>query len=126
MWLCCPRVHQVQSAADLRLAWFRRRDVVGITAGTSTPDDVIDRVERRIRELAAVIDEEQTTCDTGEGHDDAACSIETMLARRRPVRRRDGVGRGRERTTSASSSIESSRISRIHCLSVVRWARSSS
>ena len=66
--LCCPRVHQVQSAADLRLAWFRSRDVVGITAGTSTPDDVIDRVERRIRELVAVIDEEQTTCDTEEGH----------------------------------------------------------
>jgi 4-hydroxy-3-methylbut-2-en-1-yl diphosphate reductase len=64
--LYCPRVQQVQSAADLRLAWFRSRDVVGITAGTSTPDDVIDRVERRIRELAAVIDEEQTTCDTGE------------------------------------------------------------
>ena len=40
---------------------------IGITAGTSTPDDVIDRVERRIRELAAVIDEEQRRRDTGGG-----------------------------------------------------------
>ena len=30
----------------------RGAGTVGITAGTSTPDDVIDRVERRIRELA--------------------------------------------------------------------------
>ena len=27
--------------------------VVGLTAGTSTPDDVIDRVEARIREIEA-------------------------------------------------------------------------
>jgi 4-hydroxy-3-methylbut-2-enyl diphosphate reductase IspH len=26
-------------------------DTVGITAGTSTPDDVIERVDQRIREL---------------------------------------------------------------------------
>ena len=65
--LSCPRVHQVQSASDLRPDWFRGAETVGITAGTSTPDDVIDRVERRIRELA-VINEEQTMCDTEEGH----------------------------------------------------------
>ena len=40
--------------SDLRPEWFRGAGTVGITAGTSTPDDVIDRVERRIRELAAV------------------------------------------------------------------------
>ena len=33
----------------------------------------------------------------GRAPDDANCLIETMLARRHPVRRRDGVGRGRER-----------------------------
>jgi 4-hydroxy-3-methylbut-2-enyl diphosphate reductase len=45
----CARVHQVQTEADLDPAWFRGARTVGITAGTSTPDDVIDRVEERIR-----------------------------------------------------------------------------
>lgn len=47
----CSRVHHVQTDADLRPEWFRDADAVGITAGTSTPDAVIDRVDRRIREL---------------------------------------------------------------------------
>ena len=48
----CRRVHHVQTAADVRAEWLAAADVVGITAGTSTPDDVIDAVEDRIRELA--------------------------------------------------------------------------
>ena len=36
----------VQSAADLRAEWFRGLSVVGLTAGTSTPDEVIDAVAR--------------------------------------------------------------------------------
>lgn len=51
--LHCPRVHLVQSDADLRADWFRPTDTVGLTAGTSTPDEVVDRVEARIRALAA-------------------------------------------------------------------------
>jgi 4-hydroxy-3-methylbut-2-enyl diphosphate reductase len=47
----CARVHHVQSDADVRPEWFAAADVVGLTAGTSTPDDVIDRVEARIRAL---------------------------------------------------------------------------
>lgn len=47
----CARVHHVQTEPDLDPAWFRAADIVGITAGTSTPDEVIDRVEARIREL---------------------------------------------------------------------------
>jgi 4-hydroxy-3-methylbut-2-enyl diphosphate reductase len=47
----CARVHHVQSDADVRPEWFDAASVVGLTAGTSTPDDVIDRVEARIREL---------------------------------------------------------------------------
>lgn len=45
----CSRVHHVQTEADLSPAWFYQAHTVGITAGTSTPDDVIDHVERRIR-----------------------------------------------------------------------------
>jgi 4-hydroxy-3-methylbut-2-enyl diphosphate reductase len=47
----CSRVHHVQTEADLSGDWFRGADTVGLTAGTSTPDDVIDRVESRIRTL---------------------------------------------------------------------------
>jgi 4-hydroxy-3-methylbut-2-enyl diphosphate reductase len=48
----CPRVHHVQSAADLRAEWFVDAETVGLTAGTSTPDAVIDEVERHIGTLA--------------------------------------------------------------------------
>ena len=46
----CTRVHHVQTEADVRLEWFEGATVVGLTAGTSTPDAVIDRVEARIRQ----------------------------------------------------------------------------
>jgi len=47
----CPRVHHVQAVADLREEWFRTNDIVGITAGTSTPDSVIAAIEETIRAL---------------------------------------------------------------------------
>jgi 4-hydroxy-3-methylbut-2-enyl diphosphate reductase len=47
----CARVHHVQTAVDLRPEWFDGVEVVGLTAGTSTPDDMIDAVEARIRQL---------------------------------------------------------------------------
>jgi len=49
----CSHVQHIQTEADLRPAWFSTAENVGITAGTSTPDEVIDRVERHIRELTA-------------------------------------------------------------------------
>jgi 4-hydroxy-3-methylbut-2-enyl diphosphate reductase len=45
----CARVHHVQTDADVRLEWFEAAKVVGLTAGTSTPDEIIDRIEARIR-----------------------------------------------------------------------------
>ena len=45
----CARVHHVQTDAEIRAEWFNVAKVVGLTAGTSTPDEVIDRVEARIR-----------------------------------------------------------------------------
>jgi 4-hydroxy-3-methylbut-2-enyl diphosphate reductase len=50
------RVYHVQSARDLEPAWFEDAPNVGLTAGTSTPDDVIDAVERRLRQIAADFD----------------------------------------------------------------------
>ena len=48
----CARVHHVQTDADVRAEWFEGATVVGLTAGTSTPDDVIDRVEAQVRRCA--------------------------------------------------------------------------
>jgi 4-hydroxy-3-methylbut-2-enyl diphosphate reductase len=45
----CSRVHHVQTELDLRPEWFDTAAAVGITAGTSTPDAVIDRIDQRIR-----------------------------------------------------------------------------
>lgn len=50
----CARVHHVQTEADVRPEWFDGANIVGLTAGTSTPDAVIDRVEERIRLAEAV------------------------------------------------------------------------
>jgi 4-hydroxy-3-methylbut-2-enyl diphosphate reductase len=49
----CACVYHVQTEADLRLEWFAAAATAGLTAGTSTPDTTIERVERRMRELAA-------------------------------------------------------------------------
>ncbi len=49
----CSHVHHIQTESDLRPEWFFASSTVGITAGTSTPDEVIDRVDQHIRELAA-------------------------------------------------------------------------
>ena len=45
----CARVHHVQGAQDLREEWFAGAEVVGITAGTSTPDGVIAGVETALQ-----------------------------------------------------------------------------
>jgi 4-hydroxy-3-methylbut-2-enyl diphosphate reductase len=42
----CRRVHHVQDAGQLRAEWFGEAGTVGITAGTSTPDWIIDSVEQ--------------------------------------------------------------------------------
>ena len=59
----CSRVHHVESESDLCPEWFLAAGLVGLTAGTSTPDDIIDRVERRIRDLAP--ERRQPAPDTG-------------------------------------------------------------
>ena len=54
----CERVHHVQTAADLDPAWFESDDTVGLTAGTSTPDVIINAVEARLHQLAAKLGRE--------------------------------------------------------------------
>jgi 4-hydroxy-3-methylbut-2-enyl diphosphate reductase len=48
----CAQVYHVQQASDLRHEWFQSATVVGLTAGTSTPDVTIDAVEHRLQALA--------------------------------------------------------------------------
>jgi 4-hydroxy-3-methylbut-2-enyl diphosphate reductase len=45
--------HLVHDVADIDPSWFESVETVGITAGASTPDYMIDEVENAIRELAA-------------------------------------------------------------------------
>jgi 4-hydroxy-3-methylbut-2-enyl diphosphate reductase len=49
----CRLVHHVQTASDLRPEWFIGADVVGLTAGTSTPDQIIEEVHRCLLAMAA-------------------------------------------------------------------------
>jgi 4-hydroxy-3-methylbut-2-enyl diphosphate reductase len=51
----CARVHHVQGPTDLREEWFTSVETIGLTAGTSTPDTLIDAVETRLRELVFLL-----------------------------------------------------------------------
>lgn len=54
LWDICRELkpsYLVQGAADVEEAWFHGANVVGVTAGASTPDYVIDEVEERIASL---------------------------------------------------------------------------
>jgi len=54
LWEICREAkpsYLVQGADDLDPAWFAGAEVVGVTAGASTPDYVIDEVEERIASL---------------------------------------------------------------------------
>lgn len=56
LWEICQRAkpsYLVQGAADLDPAWFDGVSTVGLTAGASTPDYVIDEVERALAALGA-------------------------------------------------------------------------
>ncbi len=48
--------HHIEKASELDPAWFQGRQKVGITAGTSTPEDVIQEVHARIQEIAKEIE----------------------------------------------------------------------
>ncbi len=49
----CARVFHVQGPDELSPDWFTAAENVGLTAGTSTPDQLIDSVERRLEELSS-------------------------------------------------------------------------
>lgn len=46
------RSYQVTSADDLNSDWFNESDIVGITAGASTPDNIIKNVTEKIKSFS--------------------------------------------------------------------------
>ena len=54
--ICSPlvEVHLVEKAEDIDPAWVAGRRSIGLTAGASTPDEVIMEVEARLRALAGL------------------------------------------------------------------------
>jgi (E)-4-hydroxy-3-methyl-but-2-enyl pyrophosphate reductase len=55
LWEICregKRSYLVQGADDLESSWFEKSSVVGLTAGASTPDYVIDEVEDRLARIS--------------------------------------------------------------------------
>ncbi len=58
----CQRVHRVETAADLEPAWFRADDTVGLTAGTSTPDNVIEAVEQKLKTIRPSTGQPEGAC----------------------------------------------------------------
>jgi len=53
------RVHHVERAEELQAAWFEGFEEVGLSAGASTPDDVIQSVADRIAAFAQGVAPEQ-------------------------------------------------------------------
>ena len=49
----CCRVVRVETASELRREWFADAATVGLTAGTSTPDEEIEKIERWLRHEAS-------------------------------------------------------------------------
>ena len=43
--------HHVETAAEIDPAWLEGKECVGVTAGASTPDESIDEVVERLRDL---------------------------------------------------------------------------
>lgn len=47
----CSNVHHIQSPDDIQITWFNNAKKLGITAGTSTPDELIYAVEYRVQNI---------------------------------------------------------------------------
>ena len=52
------RTFQVTSAEDLEIDWFQNSDTVGVSAGASTPDNIINQVLDKIKSIGKVTEKE--------------------------------------------------------------------
>lgn len=53
-----PKSYQVTFDGDLEASWFENCETVGISAGASTPDDVISGVVEKIKQIGQVTEKE--------------------------------------------------------------------
>ena len=53
------RSFQVTSSDELDSAWFEDCETVGISAGASTPDETIEEVIKKIKEIGQVTEKEE-------------------------------------------------------------------
>jgi 4-hydroxy-3-methylbut-2-en-1-yl diphosphate reductase len=66
----CARVYHVQTEENLLEEWFCAEDTIGITAGTSTPDAIIESVEQKLHSISENLlsksnTKEETLCKHG-------------------------------------------------------------
>ena len=52
------RTYQVTCANDLDSDWFQQSDTVGVSAGASTPDNIIENVVTAIKSFGKIKEEE--------------------------------------------------------------------
>ncbi len=71
----CARVHHVQGPDGLQPDWFLAGDRVGLTAGTSTPDDLIEAVEQRLHAIASLLENQATATPSPEPHEELASLV---------------------------------------------------
>lgn len=56
----CQNVYHIETEEELKTEWFKDVKKVGITAGASTPDWIIQKVYKKISEIGEVFDEKST------------------------------------------------------------------
>ena len=54
------QTYQVQTDKDLSLEWFKEIETVGVSAGASTPDFLIQKVISRLNEISIEIETMET------------------------------------------------------------------
>lgn len=53
-----PNSYQVTNVSDIKTDWFKNVETVGISAGASTPDNIIQDVIQHVKKIGKVLDEE--------------------------------------------------------------------
>lgn len=53
----CPKVYHIETEKEIKSEWFKDVKKVGITAGASTPDWIIQKVYEKINEIGEVFNE---------------------------------------------------------------------
>lgn len=54
----CPRTYHIETETEIDPEWFEPSDLVGVTAGASTPNRLIEGVVRRMREIAEKMEQD--------------------------------------------------------------------